>query len=355
MFDPLVNREHVRSNDCDILMLDDLHASFDACRTNMEEHSVPGNCSARDRSFSDSAVVLTSDRKQKRLEQQRHFHVKAARRRLALALSTAIHFFGRILGRIHVPNFFALSRSLNFRRIGGGRNRARGIGIIIGEGTNLEDEFEQHAEAMDESLDVEDVFSHAQDDDEKENGERAMTLKGQQKTRSHSMQHTRSQSLQQCSSSDIPSLRYPRSQSLSHIERSMSMPTLIEESVYDENTVLYGDGKMLHARYRDSHEPRPFSEGPPSPELLNGRRKKAQSQQAFDTGYGNTTHYQKGAVRRAMKDFRSLEEMTCQEYLESRLRRQNVVVEEIRSKIPMPPRGLFKRDPKLQRSSGQLA
>ena len=228
-------------------------------------------------------------------------------------------------------------------------------GIIIGEGTNLDDEFEQHAEAMDESLDVEDVFSHAQDDDEKENGERAMTPKGQQKTRSHSMQHTRSQSLQQCSSSDIPSLRYPRSQSLSHIERSMSMPTLIEESVYDENTVLYGDGKMLHARYRDSHEPRPFSEGPPSPELLNGRRKKAQSQQAFDTGYGNTTHYQKGAVRRAMKDFRSLEEMSCQEYLESRLRRQNVVVEEIRSKIPMPPRGLFKRDPKLQRSSGQLA
>jgi len=242
-------------------MLDDLHASFDACRTSMEEHSVPGNCSARDRSFSDSAVVLTSDRKQK-------------------------------------------------------RNRARGIGIIIGEGTNLEDEFEQHAEAMDESLDVEDVFSHAQDDDEKENGERAMAPKGQQKTRSHSMQHTRSQSLQQCSSSDIPSLRYPRSQSLSHIERSMSMPTLIEESVYDENTVLYGDGKMLHARYRDSHEPRPFSEGPPSPELLNGRRKKAQSQQAFDTGYGNTTHYQKGAVRRAMKDFRSLEEMSCQEYLE---------------------------------------
>ena len=96
MFDPLVNREHVRSNDCDILMLDDLHASFDACRTNMEERSVPGNCSARDRSFSDSAVFLTSDRKQKRLEQQRHFHVKAARRRLALALSTAIHFFGRI-------------------------------------------------------------------------------------------------------------------------------------------------------------------------------------------------------------------------------------------------------------------
>lgn len=347
MFDPLV-----RSNDCDILMLDDLHASFDACRTNMEEHSVPGNCSARDRSFSDSAVFLTSDRKQKRLEQQRHFHVKAARRRLALALSTAIHFLGRILGCIRVPNFFALSRFLNFRRIGGGRNRARGIDIIIGEGTNL-DEFEQHAEAMDESLDVEDVFQRAQDDDEKENGERAMAPKGQQKIRSHSMQHTRSQSLQQCSSSDIPSQRYPRSQSLSHIERSM--PTLIEESVYDENTVLCGDGNILHARYRDSHEPRPFSEEPPSPELLNGRRKKAQSQQAFDTGYGNTTHYQKGAVRRAMKDFRSLEEMSCQEYLESRLRRQNVVVEEIRSKIPMPPRGLFKRDPKLQRSSGQLA
>ena len=170
------------------------------------------------------------------------------------------------------------------------------------------------------------------------------------------MQHTRSQSLQQYPSSAIPSQRYPRSQSLSHIhERSMSMPTLIEESVYDEKTVLCGDGKILHARYRDSHEPRPLSEEPPSPELLNGRRKKAQSQHAFDTGYGNTTHYQKGAVRRAMKDFRSLEEMSCQEYLESRLRRQNVVVEEIRSKIPMPPRGLFKRDPKLQRSSGQLA
>lgn len=341
MFDPLVDRElDPTANDSDILMLDDLGASFD--------------CSPRDRSFTDSAVLLTPDCKRKRLEQQRHFHVKAARRRLALALSTTIHFFGRILGCIRVPNLFALSRLLNFRRIGD-RNRARGIGIVIGEGTKLEDEFEQHAaEAMDESLDVEDVFPHAQDDDEKENGERAMRPKGQQQTRSHSMQHIRSQSLQQHPSSATPSQRYPRSQSLSHI-RSMSMPTLIEESVYDENTVLCGDGKILHARYRDSHEPRPFSEGPPSPELLNGRRKKAQSQQTFDTGYGNTTHYQKGAVRRAMKDFRSLEEMSCQEYLESRLRRQNIVVEEIRSKIPMPPRGLFKRDPKLQRSSGQLA
>ena len=345
MFDPLVDRDPT-ANDSDILMLDDLDASFDAC--------VPQHCSARDRSLTDSAVFLTPDRNRERLAQQRHFHVKAARRRLALALSTTIHFFGRILGCI--PNPF-LSRLFNFCRIGG-RNRARGIDIVIGEGTNLEDKFEQHAEAMDESLDVEDVFDfpHAQDDDEKENGERAMAPKGQQQTRSHSMQHIRSQSLQQHPSSAIPGQRYPRSQSLSHIHvRSMSMPTLIEESVYDENTVLCGDGKILHARYRDLHEPQPFSEGPPSPELLNGRRKKAQSQQAFDTGYGNTTHFQKGAVRRAMKDFRSLEEMSCQEYLESKLRRQNVVVEEIRSKIPMPPRGLFKRDPKLQRSSGQLA
>ena len=93
MFDPLVNREHVRSNDCDILMLDDLHASFDACRTNMEEHSVPGNCSARDRSFSDSAVFLTSDRKQKRLEQQRHFHVKAAQQFTSLDACLAAYVY----------------------------------------------------------------------------------------------------------------------------------------------------------------------------------------------------------------------------------------------------------------------
>jgi len=213
---------------------------------------------------------------------------------------------------------------------------------------------------MDESLDIEDVFAHGQDDDEEENGDRALAPKGQQPPRSHSMQHIRSQLLQQHPSSAmtgdaIPRQRYPRRQSLSHMHiRSMSMPSLIEESIYDENTLLCGD-RILHARYRDSHEPPPFSGCPPSPELLNGRKKKTQSRQTFDTGYANTTHYQKGPVRRAMKDFRSLEGMSCQEYLESKFRRQNVIVEEIRSKIPKPPQRLFKRDPKLQRSSGQLA
>ena len=217
---------------------------------------------------------------------------------------------------------------------------------------------------MDESLDVKEIIEDCQNDEEKENGERYVVLpEGQRYPRSNSMQHmnmhVRSQSLQQYNSGNslsgvaIPSQRHPRSQSLSHI-RSMSMPTLIEESVFDENTVLCGD-RVLHARYRDSHHPQPFSECPPSPELLNGRKKKAQAQQSFDTGYGNTTQYQKGDVRRAMTEFRSLEETSCQEYLEAKFRRQNVLMEELRSKFPKPHQRLFKKDPKLQRSSGQLA
>ena len=317
--------------------------------------------------------------------------MEAARRRLALAINTTIHFFGRLIGCI--PNLFALSRSLVFRR-GGFRARPGRRGAAAKEeeaSRQLEDEFEQHADVralpqataakapfpfpcdeasipdvmdMDESLEVENVFGNCRNDEEKENGERYAVLpEGQRYPRSNSMQHmnmhARSQSLQQYNSGSdlsgvaIPSQRHPRSQSLSHI-RSMSMPTLIEESVFDENTVLCGD-RVLHARYRDSHDPQPFSECPPSPELLNGRKKKAQAQQSFDTGYGNTTEYQKGGVRRAMTEFRSLEETSCQEYLEAKFRRQNVLMEELRSKIPKPHQRLFKKDPKLQRSSGQLA
>ena len=389
MFDPLEHREvDPMTDDTDILMLD---ASFDTCLTeNVDVVNTAANdtCSARDRSFTDSVVYLTPDRKRKRLEQQRHFHVEAARRRLALAINTTIHFFGRLIGCI--PNLFALSRSLVFRR-GGFRARPGRRGAAAKEeeaSRQLEDEFEQHAdvralpqataakapfpfpcdeasipEATDESLDVEDVFEDCRNQEEKENGECVLMPEEQRHPRSNSMQHTsmhiRSQSLQQYSSSGglsgaaIPSQMNPQSQSLSHI-RSMSMPTLIEESVFDENTVVCGD-RVLHARYRDSHNPQPFSECPPSPELLNGRKKKTQAQQSFDTGYGNTTQYQKGPVRRAMKEFRSLEDTSCQEYLEAKFRRQNVVMEELRSKIPKPPQRLFKRDPKLQRSSGQLA
>ena len=364
MFDPLLDRDvDPMTDDTDILML---HASFDTGVVNT------ATCSARDRSFTESIVDLTPDRKRKRLEQQRHFHVEATRRRLALAINSTIHFFGRLIGCI--PNLFALSRSLVFRR-GGGRARPGGrSGASKKQETRwqLEDEFEQPAapfpcdEAsipnvmdVDESLEVEDVFGGCQNDEEKENGKQyAVLTEVQRYPRSNSM-HIRSQSLQQYNGGSglsgvaIPSQRHPRSQSLSLI-RSMSMPTLIEESIFDENTVLCGD-RVLHARYRDSHNPQPFSECPPSPELLNGRKKKTQAQQSFDTGYGNTTQYQKGPVRRAMKEFRSLEETSCQEYLEAKFRRQNVVMEELRSKIPKPPQRLFKKDPKLQRSSGQLA
>jgi hypothetical protein len=362
MFDPLLDREpDPMADDVDILMLD---ASFDTSASDM--------CSARDRSFTDSVVFLTPDRKRKRLEQQRHFHVEATRRRLAFAINSTIHFFGRIIGCI--PNIFALSRFFVFRRDFRGGARARPK-----EGNrsrHLDDEFQHHVDSRaapqavaaapfpcDEPpipglLDVDDVFECS--DDEKENGKSASMPEGHRYPRSNSMQHThvRSQSLQQCPSSGlvgavIPSQRHPRSQSLSFL-RSMPMPTLIEERIFDENTVLCGD-RILHARYRDSHEPQPFSEHPPSPELLNGRKKKAPAQQSFDTGYGNTTQYQKGPIRRAMKDFRSLEETSCQEYLEAKFRRQNAVLEELRSKIPKPPQRLFKRDPKLQRSSGQLA
>lgn len=370
MFDPLLDRDvDPMADDTDILMLD---ASFDTC-------SAP-----RDRSFTDSVVHLTPDRKRKRLEQQRHFHVEAARRRLTLALHSTMHFFGRLLGCI--PNLFALSRSFVFRR-GDFRARPRGRGGGAPKEEEearrqLEDDFEQHADIrappqaaaavaapfpcdeasipdvmeMDESLEVEEVFGDCRNDEEKENGEHyAVSAETQRYPRSNSMQHTsgthvRSQSMQQYNSgSGLSGV----AKSLSHI-RSMSVPTLIEESIFDENTVLCGD-RVLHARYRDSHNPQPFSECPPSPELLNGRKKKTQAQQSFDTGYGNTTQYQKGPVRRAMKDFRSLEETSCQEYLETKFRRQNVIMEELRSKIPKPPQGLFKKDPKLQRSSGQLA
>lgn len=390
MFDPLLDRDvDPMTDDTDILMLD---ASFDTCLTDntgvVNTAAINNTCSARDRSFTDSIVDLTPDRKRKRLEQQRHFHGEATRRRLALAINSTIHFFGRLIGCI--PNLFALSRSLVFRRRGS-RARLGGRGGASKKEEarrQLEDEFEQHADMrappqaaaaaapfpcdeasipdvmdVDESLEVEDVFGDCRNDEEKENGERALMPEGQRNPRSNSMQHTcmhvRSQSLQQYNSGSglsgvaIPSQRHPRSHSLSHI-RSISMPTLIEESIFDENTVLCGD-RVLHARYRDSHNPQPFSESPPSPELLCGRKKKVQAQQSFDTGYGNTTQYQKGDVRRAMKEFRSLEETSCQEYLEAKFRRQNVVMEELRSKIPKPPQRLFKKDPKLQRSSGQLA
>ena len=390
MFDPLVHREvDPIADDSDILMLD---ASFDTCLTDntgaANTATAATTCSARDRSFTDSAVYLTPDRKRKRLEQQRHFHVEAARRRLALVINSTIHFFGRLIGCI--PNLLALSRSFVFRRDGFRARPTGGRGASKEEQARrqLEDEFEQHADMrappqaaaaatfpcdeapipdvmdVDESLDVAEIFEDCRNDEEKENGERYAVLpEGQRYPRSNSMQHmnmhARSQSLQQYNSGSdlsgvaIPSQRHPRSQSLSHV-RSMSMPTLIEESVFDENTVLCGD-RVLHARYRDSHNPQPFSEYPPSPELLDGRRKKAQAQQSFDTGYGNTTQYQKGGVRRAMTEFRSLEETSCQEYLEAKFRRQNVLMEELRSKIPKPPHRLFKKDPKLQRSSGQLA
>ena len=393
MFDPLLDRDvDPMADDTDILMLD---ASFDTCLTDNKgvvntTTAANSACSApRDRSFTDSVVHLTPDRKRKRLEQQRHFHVEAARRRLTLAFNSTIHFFGRLLGCI--PNLFALSRSFVFRR-GDFRARPRGRGGGAPKEEEearrqLEDDFEQHADIrappqaaaavmaaaapfpcdeasipdamemdMDESLEVEEVFGDCRNDEEKENGEHyAVSAETQRYPRSNSMQHTsgthvRSQSMQQYNSgSGLSGV----AKSLSHI-RSMSVPTLIEESIFDENTVLCGD-RVLHARYRDSHNPQPFSECPPSPELLNGRKKKTQAQQSFDTGYGNTTQYQKGAVRRAMKEFRSLEETSCQEYLETKFRRQNVIMEELRSKIPKPPQGLFKKDPKLQRSSGQLA
>ena len=124
MFDPLLHREvDPMADDTDILMLD---ASFDTCLTDntgvVNTATAANTCSARDRSFTDSVVYLTPDRKRKRLEQQRHFHVEAARRRLALALNSTIHFFGRLIGCI--PNLFALSRG-GFRARRGGRGGGR--------------------------------------------------------------------------------------------------------------------------------------------------------------------------------------------------------------------------------------
>jgi len=293
---------------------------------------------------------------------------------LMLSLASTFHFFGRIIRCL--PHLFVLRNPFTLYRRG--RNEGG----------------EKDHEPLDESMSMDDESSlvHHEHDENEKREDRFLTnptpeskdvvapiqpqlgvygQKGEplddlslvlppslmleetfraRRPRNESTKHVRSQSMQQYPS--VPMRMHRRSQSVSHI-RSLSMPPLLEDETIDEDTVLCG-GQVLHAKYRDSHEPRPFSVAPPSPELLCSREKKHQRQKSFDTGYSNTTNYRVGPVRKAMSEFRSLENPSCEEYLEERFRRRSVVLEEIRSKMPKPSQGIFKEDPKLQRSSGFL-
>mmetsp|Transcript_1144 Transcript_1144/g.2380 ORF Transcript_1144/g.2380 Transcript_1144/m.2380 type:complete len:367 (-) Transcript_1144:259-1359(-) len=364
MFDPLLNRaSDAMLDDNDILSLD---ASFVTCADTDDDR--------RRRAYTDT-VLSAPDRKRKRLEQQRYL---SSRRRLMLALASTIHFFGRIVRCL--PHLFVLRNPFTLYR----RGRSEGG--------------ERDHEPLDEmSMDDESSLVHHEHDENEEREDRFVTnpapkntavvapiqpqlgvygQKGEpldnlslvlppslmleesfraRRPRNQSMKHVRSQSMQQYPSAPVRMHR--RSQSLSHI-CSLSMPPLLEESAKiedetrDEDTVPCG-GQVYIAKYRDSHESRPFAMAPPSPEPLCSRKRR-QRQKTFDTGYSNTTNYREGPVRKAMSEFRSIENPSCEEYLEERFRRRSVVLEEIRSKMPKPPQGIFKEDPKLQRSSGFL-
>ena len=325
----------------------------------------------RNRAQTDT-ILSTPDYKPKRLELLRYL---ASRRHLMLALTSKINFFGRIARCL--PNLFILRNAFSLCRRdrkerGKQDNELSEESLVFeesqssvlynddgGEHESREERFlprprPEKMEVIMPSKPQLGVFGlnegYGREDFSLMFEETFQTLQ----PCNQSMKHVRRQSMQQYPS--VPMRVHQRNHSMTHV-RSMSLPLLAEKQSLDGDTcldTLFCGGQILHAKYRDSHEPRPFSMAPPSPELLGKRKKRQQRPKSFDTGYDNTTQYRSGPVRKARTQFLSLENPSCQEYLEEKFRRQSILLEEIRSKMPKTPQAIFKKDPELQRSSGLL-